>query len=223
MDLKKVIDTSRSLAQRFVAKGHETVRLPVFTFDDWRAVYDRPGDGASLADYQRQVKQNWYLMHFLRAMEVEVLPVPVAAGPFAAWAQETDHKLSDGHELAHAVGEYVNDPETPVSSCRHGSLNPDFDGLGGMATITVLGEEEDAPEVMTVVQHTSDGQVLQSLQMAAVDFSPQAAWEEAQRFLGRVRPDKVFHDEKVRKPEYCTDCNGLLVSVASPEDVAASN
>ncbi len=223
MDLKKIIETSRALAQRFSAQGHETVRLPVFSFDDWRAVYDRPSAGASLADYLRQVKQNWYLMHFLRAMDIEVLPVPVTAGPFATWAQETEHKLGDGHELAHAVGEYVNDPETPVATCRHGSLNPDFDGLGGTATITVFGEDENTPEVMTVVQHTSDGQVLQSLQMAAIDYSPQAAWDEAKRFLARVRPQKVFHDEKVRKPEYCPDCNGLLVSVASPEDVAASN
>ncbi|MCB2225568.1 MAG: hypothetical protein KQH53_02740 [Desulfarculaceae bacterium] len=222
MDLNKIIQNSRSLAQRFVAKGHDAVRLPVFSFDDWRAVYDRPSDGTALADYRRQVKQNWYLMHFLREMGVEVLPVPVAAGPFAAWAKGTDHKLSDGHELGHAVGEYVNDPETPVSACRHGSLNSDFDGLGGLATITVFGEDEDTPEVMTVAQHTSDGQVLQSLQMAAIEFSPQAAWDEAKRFLDRMRPDKVFHDEKVRKPEYCTDCNGLLVSVASPEDVAAS-
>ena len=223
MDVKQVIETSRSLAQRFKSQGHEQVRLPVFTFDDWRAVYDRPSDGSSLAQYLRQVKQNWYLMHFLRALEVEVLPVPVTAGAFAAWAKESEHSLSDGHELAHAVGDYVNDPNTPVSACRHGALNPDFDGLGGMATITVLGEDEDTPEVMTVVQHTRDGQVLQSLQMAAIDYSPQAAWDEAKRFLARVRPDKVFHDEKIRKPEYCTDCNGLLVSVASPEDVAASN
>jgi hypothetical protein len=223
LDLKQVIETSRSLAQRFVAQGHDEVRLPVFAFEDWRVIYERPGDGASLADHYRQAKQNWYLMHFLRAMNVEVFPVPVTAGAFAGWARDGEHNLSDPHELAHAVGEYVNDPATPVSACRHGSLNSDYDGLGGMATITVLGEDEDTPEVMTVVQHTSDGQVLQSLQMAAVDFSPQAAWDEAKRFLARIRPDKVFHDQTVRRPEYCPDCNGLLVSVASPEDVAASS
>ncbi len=221
MDLKQVINSSRDLARRFVAQGHDTVRLPVFSFADWQAVYGRPSSGASLAEHRRQAKQNWYLMHFLRDMNVEVLPVPVAAGPFTLWAQGGEHNLKDPHDLAHAVGEYINDPATPPAACRHGALNPAYDGLGGLATITVFGEEGGIPEVMTVVQHTTDGQVMQSLQLAAVDYSPEAAWEEAKKFLDRVRPQRVYHDETVRQPEYCPDCNGLMVSVASPEEAAA--
>ncbi|MBU1276937.1 MAG: hypothetical protein KJ720_16285 [Proteobacteria bacterium] len=223
MELSQVINSSRDLARRFVAQGHDTVRLPVFSFGDWQAIYKRPSSGASLAEYRRQAKQNWYLMHFLREMNVEVLPVPVASGPFSQWAQDSEHNLGDPHDLAHAVGEYVNDPQIPVSTCRHGSLNSAYDGLGGLATITVFGEEGGIPEVMTVAQHTTDGQVLQSLQLAAVDYSPEAAWEEAKKFLDRVRPTRVYHDETVRLPEYCPDCNGLLVSVASPEESAARN
>ncbi|MCB2193541.1 MAG: hypothetical protein KQI62_18345 [Deltaproteobacteria bacterium] len=220
MDLSQIINNSREMARRFVAKGHDTVRLPVFSFSDWQAVYDRPSDGASLAEFRRQAKQNWYLTHFLREMNVEVLPVPVAAGPFAQWAEGSEHDLKDAHDLAHAVGEYVNDESTPPAACRHGSLNPAYDGLGGMVTITVFGEEGGTPEVMTVVQHSMDGQVLQSLQLAAVDYTPEAAWEEAKKFLDRIKPQRVYHDEKVRQPEYCTDCNGLLVSVASPEEAS---
>lgn len=223
MDLTQVINNSRHLARRFVAQGHETVRLPVFSFSDWQAIYSRPSSGASLAEFRRQAKQNWYLMHFLRDMNVEVLPVPVAAGPFSQWATDSEHNLGDPHDLAHAVGEYVNDPNTPPAGCRHGSLNPTYDGLGGLATITVFGEEGGTPEVMTVVQHSSEGQVLQSLQLAAVDYSPEAAWEEAKKFLDRVKPQRVYHDDKVRQPEYCTDCNGLMVSVVSPEEVARVN
>ncbi|MCF8048325.1 MAG: hypothetical protein K9L19_12325 [Desulfarculaceae bacterium] len=221
MDLNKVINNSRDLARRFVAQGHDTVRLPVFSFSDWQAIYDRPSTGASLAEYRRQAKQNWYLMHFLREMNVEVVPVPVAAGPFSQWASDSEHNLGDPHDLAHAVGEYVNDEATPPATCRHGSLNSAYDGLGGLATITVFGEEGGTPEVMTVVQHSSEGQVLQSLQLAAVDYSPETAWEEAKKFLDRIKPQRVYHDETVRQPEYCSDCNGLMVSVASPEEAAA--
>ncbi|MFH2127506.1 MAG: hypothetical protein ABIK12_13380 [Pseudomonadota bacterium] len=221
MDLSKVINSSRDLARRFVALGHDTVRLPVFSFSDWQAIYKRPSSGSSLADFRRQAKQNWYLMHFLREMNVEVVPVPVAAGPFGQWSEGSEHDLGNAHDLAHAVGEYVNDPATPPAGCRHGSLNSAYDGLGGLATITVFGEEGGTPEVMTVVQHSSEGQVLQSLQLAAVDYSPETAWEEAKKFLDRVKPQRVYHDETVRVPEYCSDCNGLMVSVASPQEVAA--
>lgn len=219
MDLNQIIGQARDLAQRFVAAGRDQVRLPVFSYDDWRAIYGQPQRGQSLAEYRAQTKQSWYLMHFLRCLGAVVYPVPVAAGPFAQWARDGGHRLEDPHQLAHALGEYVNDSSTPRASCLHGSLNPAYDGLGGLATITVFGESEDRPEVMTVVQHSSEGQVLQSLQLPAVDFSPQEAWEQAQAFLDRVGPSRVFHDQKVRRPEYCPDCNGLLVNVASPQEV----
>lgn len=221
MDLNKIINQARAMAEAFVGAGRDEVRLPVFSYEDWCIIYDQPNTGESLDEYRSQTKQSWYLMHFLRAMNAVVHPVPVAAGPFAVWAKGSGHQLSDAHDLAHAVGEYVNDPATPLANCRHGSLNPDYDGLGGLATITVLGESDKMPEVMTVVQHGSEGNVLQSLQLPAVDFSPEQAWELAKEFLDRVKPSKVFHDEKIRKPEYCPDCNGLLVSVASPEETKA--
>lgn len=129
MDLTQVINNSRDLARRFVAQGHDTVRLPVFSFGDWQAIYRRPSDGNSLAEFRRQAKQNWYLMHFLREMKVEVVPVPVAAGPFGQWAEDSEHNLADPHDLAHAVGS-SSTTRIPPATCRHGSLNSAYDGLG---------------------------------------------------------------------------------------------
>ncbi|RJX34682.1 MAG: hypothetical protein C4525_06420 [Desulfarculus sp.] len=218
MDLNRIINQARDLAQRFQAAGRNEVRLPVFAYEDWRSIYNQPHTGQSLAEHHAQTKQNWYLMHFLRCMGVTVHPVPVAAGAFSQWARAGGRDLADPHELAHAVGHYANDPSTPPANCRHGSLNPAYDGLGGLVTITVLGESEEQPEVMTVVQHSREGQVLQSLQLPAVDFSPQEAWQQAQQFLERIKPSQVFHDQQVRRPSYCPECNGLMVSVASPQE-----
>jgi hypothetical protein len=223
LDLNKIINQARAMAEAFVGAGRDEVRLPVFSYEDWRGIYGQANTGESLGEYRAQTKQSWYLMHFLRAMNAEVYPVPVAAAPFAIWAQDTDHELGNAHDLAHAVGEYVNDPATPLANCRHGSLNPTYDGLGGLATITVFGESEQVPEVMTVVQHGSEGNVLQSLQLPAVDFSPQEAWDLAKEFLDRIKPSRVFHDEKVRQPAYCPDCNGLMVNVASPDELKAKH
>lgn len=219
MDLNRIINQARALAQRFQGAGRSEVRLPVFAYEDWRRIYCQPQTGQSVSEHHAQTKQSWYLMHFLRCAGVVVQPVPVAAAPFAQWAAGSGHDLKNPHDLAHAVGEYANDPATPPAHCRHGSLNPAYDGLGGLVTITVLGESEEQPEVMTVVQHSREGQVLQSLQLPAVDYSPQEAWEKAQEFLARVKPSQVFHDQQVRRPSYCPDCNGLMVSVASPQEL----
>ena len=100
-------------------------------------------------------------MHFLREMGVEVLPVPVKAAQFLPWAENTSHDLADGHDLAHAVGEYVNDPATPVTACQHSDLMAGLlVGQGpALATLTIFGETNEQPEVMSVVIHRPDGQI----------------------------------------------------------------
>ncbi len=224
MNIRAIIDQARGLAQQFVAKGHDQVRLPVFDYQDWQAIYRRPAEGASLSEFRRQTKVNWYLMHFLRDMGVEVAPVPVRAGQFLPWAEKTSHDLSDGHELAHAVGEYVNDPASLATACRHSDLAAGLlPGQGpALATITIFGETGEQPEVMSVVIHRPDGQVLASLQLLADEYSPDQAWEKAVEFLDRFHPGRVFHDQTIRYPDFCPDCNDLLVNVASSADIEAA-
>lgn len=222
MDIGVIVDQARSLAQAFKDKGHEEVRLPVFSFEDWREVYGREADGQALADFRIQQKRNWYLMHFLRRDGVKVKPVPIFPGQFHPWAEQTGHKLDNGHDLAHAVGEYVNRPETPVSMCRHheaedlAAREPQL-----MGTITVFGETPQAPEIMSAVLHRPDGSVLSTLEILAVECSPQDAWQRVEMYLDDHQPSKVFHDKTIRRPEYCDDCNGLLVNVASPQEINA--
>lgn len=223
MDILAIVDQSRALAQAFTQKKHQEVRLPVFSFEDWRTIYDKPSDGSSLAEFRAQLKRNWYLMHFLRRDGVRVLPVPVRPDQFHPWAEESGHSLGNGHDLAHAVGEYVNRDATPVSMCRHSEpedLSAWVPGL--LATVTVMGDTPEAPELMSVVLHDSDGTVLSTLEILAAEVSPQEAWQRVEIYLDDHEPTKVFHDKTIRRPEYCDDCGGLLVKVASPTDIQAS-
>lgn len=224
MNTSQIIARARSLAEAFVGQGKDEVRLPVFDYEDWRAIYRKPSQGSSLSEWREQTRLNWYLMHFLRGMNVKVTPVPVRAEAFETWAAKGHHDLGDGHELAHAVGEYVNDTLVPPAACRHSDPG-DGVSLGQgppLATLTVFGETSDEPEAMAVAVHRPDGQVLASLEVLAAEHSPQEAWDQVDHFLGRWQPAKVFHDQTVRRPEFCADCNSLLLSVASQQDIAAA-
>jgi hypothetical protein len=157
-------------------------------------------------------------------MGVEVVPVPVRATDFSAWAKATNHVLTCQHELGHALGEYVNDTATPVTQCRQQGWDI-ATGSGedpALTTITIFGESSEQPEVMSVVLHQADGQVLNTIEVLAADQTPQRAWELVERFLDHHRPTRVFHDQTIRYPNYCSDCNGLLVNVASAADIAVS-
>lgn len=221
MDTGRIVSEARAMAQRFVDQGGHTVKVPVFSYDDWRAVYGREPDGASVSAHRTQTRRNFYLMHFLRAQGVEVVPVAVRAEEFEAWAGDSGHDLGDGHGLAHAVGDYVNRPEARPAPCQHSSelIDELARAAGAVATITAFGEDGENPEVLSAVLHTPDGQVLATLELLAADMTAQQAWDKVERFLDRYAPKGVFHDRTVRRPEFCGDCNALLVNVASPEDV----
>ncbi len=224
MQTSRIIDEARALARDFVSRGHDQVRLPVFAFEDWRRIYDKPAQGSSLDAFRTQTRRSWYLIHFLRDMGVEVQPVPVRADEFWEWAARGEHDLSNGHELAHAVGEYVNHPGAPLTQCRHseGLEALARDAEQTLATITVFGENSQAPEVLSVVLHRSDGSVITSLEVLGAEHGSEEAWQMVTDFLDRFQPSKVFHDQSVRRPEFCSDCNALLVNVASPADVEAA-
>ncbi len=223
MNLAQLISQARQMASAAAASGRRSVRVPIFSFEDWCELYMQPRSGPALAAYRTQAKRSWYLMRFLREMDVEAVPVPVTAEEFYAWAEATGHELTDSHSTAHAIGSYVNDPATPPARCMH--TYPDIRlGPGeSLATLTVYGESPQEPEVMTAVIHTADGRVITALEILAWDHSPQQAWEKTRAFLDRHQPRTVFHDQTIRPPQYCTACGALLVSVASAEDVMRDN
>jgi hypothetical protein len=212
------------MAQRFAAQGLESARVPVFAFEDWRRIYQRPAEGAALGAFREQQRRTFYLLHFLRQLGVEPEPVPVRAEEFEAWARGSGHELADGHAVAHAVGEYVNQPSTPVAPCRHGGVPAEVLAAMGpaLATITAFGESPEEPEVLASVVHLADGSVLNQLQLLAVEHSPQEAWQRIEDFLDAHKLERVFHDRQVRRPEFCPDCGALLSQVASDQDVAAA-
>lgn len=221
MNTARIVNEARAMADRFVEQGGRTVKVPVFDYDNWREVYRREQDGSSLTAHRDHSRRNFYLMHYLRAKGVEVVPVAVRADEFAAWVAGGEHDLSDGHGLAHAIGDYVNRPEAKAAPCQHSSelIDELARAAGAVATITAFGDDSENPEVLSAVLHTPDGEVLATLELLAAEMTAQQAWEKVERFLDRYAPRGVFHDRTVRRPEFCGDCNALLVNVASPEDV----
>jgi hypothetical protein len=224
LQTSRIIDEARALARDFVARGRDQVRLPVFAFEDWRKIYGKPSDGPALNSYRTQTRRSWYLFRFLREMGVEVLPTPVRAGAFLDWAAQGERNLEDGHELAHAVGEYVNHPGAPTTQCRPAAPPGEALVVEGprMATITTFGETAESPEVLSVALHRPDGEVIATLEVLGSEHGAEEAWQKATEFLDRCTPQKVFHDRTVRRPEFCADCNALLVNVASAKDIEAS-
>lgn len=224
MNIRSVIDRARAMANQFVGQGRDQVRLPVFDYQDWLRIYQKEETGESLHEHRVSSKVHYYLIHFLRDMGVEVLPVPVRWAEYEAWGKATGHNPANQHDIAHAVGDYIHDALTPVTQCRHQGWDVAL-GSGGtkpLATLTIFGENSEQPEVMSVVLHRADGQVLASLELLAAEMPPQEAWEKAQEFLDKHAPARVFHDQTVRYPHYCPDCNALLVNVASAQDIQAA-
>ena len=221
MNTRGIIDRARSLARDFKQNGHEKVRLPAFDYQDWLAVYALPHDEQSQLQFRGQARHTWYLIHFLKEMGIKVAPVPVRSGEFLSWAGENGSSLKNSHDRGHAVGDYVNSPQSKPAPCRHQDA-ADLLKLGGeaiFATITVFGEQPQEPEVMSVVLHLADGSVAETLEILADDHPPQKAWDLATAFLDQHQPEKVFHDRTIRTPGFCPDCGALLVNVASPQEL----
>ena len=190
----------------------------MFAFEDWKIIYNRPGTGGALDEFRTQQKRTWYLMRFLRDAGVRVIPVAVTASDLLDWAGDTDHELTDSHSRAHAVGDFVNQAGRPTN-CAHTYPEISLGAGEALATLTVYGESEDIPEIMGVAIHLADGQVITALEIMAIRHTPEDAWGLAQDFIRRHRPARVFHDQTVRRPEYCADCGALLMSVAAREDI----
>lgn len=224
MNLRSIVDRAQAMANQFVAQGRDSVRLPVFDYQDWLRVYQKEEGGESLHEHRVSTKVHFYLIHFLRDMGVEVNPVPVRFSAYEAWCQASGHHPANQHDIAHAVGDYIHDALTPVTQCRHEGWDvaPGSGEANPLATLTIFGENSEQPEVMSVVLHRADGQVLATLELLAAEMPPQQAWEKAEAFLDKYAPARVFHDQTVRYPSYCADCNALLVNVASAQDIQAA-
>ncbi|KIX11007.1 hypothetical protein [Dethiosulfatarculus sandiegensis] len=222
MNIREIIREAQALAAAFAEKGKKEIRLPVFSYADWLGVYKREDDQKAAEAYRELTRKNWYLIEFLKAKGMIPQPVRVEALEFSAWAKGSGHKTGNPHDLAHAVGDYVNKEDAQISPCTHMEFPLGLpEGMPCLATITVFGERPEEPEVMSVVLHRSDGSVLKSLEILANDYSPQQAWQMAMTFLDDHQPLGVLHDKTIRKPQFCSDCNSLLVHVAAREDIEA--
>ncbi len=221
MDTLKIISGAMEQAKAAKQQGVTSVRLPVLSFSEYRRVFEREDDLSTRQDHRAHQKRNFYFKRFLEDQGIDVTMVFCQREELAAWAEETNHALTTDRERAHALAHFVGRPELPATACVHKrplTTAMAESGLELYATITTFGESSERPEVLSTAVHTRDGQVVESLEILAVDHSPQEAFGLCSDFLAKHGVVNAFHDQVVRRPEFCSDCGELLVNVAGPAE-----
>jgi len=221
MNTLQIIKSAQENADRAAAQGARGVRLPVVSFEDWRNFHGRKDDLSAREAHRAEQKRNYYFKRFLEAKGIGVAMVTCRADPVREWAVENDHPMQSQGERLHVLAHYVNQPDLPPAQCIHKRpLTADMAGSGLElnATLTTYGESPDAPEILSTVVHTRDGGVLESLEVLGVEHSPQEAFDLAMDLMSRHGVRNAFQDPQVRRPEFCPDCNELLVHTASARE-----
>ena len=223
MDTPKIISGAMDQAQAARQQGVTSVRLPVLSFPEFCRIFKREDDLSSRQDHRAHQKRNFYFKRFLEEQGIDVTMVTCRSEELAAWAGETNHDLNTDRERTHALAHFVGRPELPAAACVH--KRPLTSAMAGtglelFATITTFGESSERPEVLSTAIHTRDGQVVESLEVLAVEHSPQEAFGLCADFMARHGVVNAFHDQVVRRPEFCPDCGELLVNVAGPTEYA---
>jgi hypothetical protein len=217
MDFQKLILTARENARMARERGLRTVRLPVLAYEDWALLYGHNDLAAQQAHYLHQ-KRNFYFKRFLEGEGIDVTMVTCRATDVMDWAFDNDHPLTNDHERAHVLAHYAGQPDLPPSKCVHKRpLTTAMAGLGWTlyGTITAYGERTDLPEILSLAIHTRDGQVVESMEILAIEHTTAEAFDRFQGLMARHGVTQAFHDPVVHRPQFCADCNELLVNVAS--------
>ena len=204
-------------AQAAKKQGVTSVRLPVLSFTEYCRVFEHEDDFSSRQAHRAHQKRNFYFKRFLENQGIDVTMVTCRSHELATWAREHEHALNTDRERTHALAHFVSRPDLPPAACVHKrplTAAMADSGLELYATITTYGESPERPEVLSTAVHTQEGQVVESLEILAVDHSPQEAFGLCSDFMAKHGVVNAFHDSTVRRPEFCPDCGELLVNVA---------
>lgn len=221
MNTAEIIRGAREHARLAGRRGLKTVRLPVTSFEEWAQIYGRADDEAGREAYRRQQKRNFYFKHFLEGQGIEVTMVTCRAQEVAEWAAANGHPMTTDQERTHVLAHYAGRPELPPAMCvQKKPLTADLAGSGLelFATMTMYGESPEAPEILSTAIHTRDGWVVESLEVLGAENTPEEAFDLASRLMARHGVKSVFQDSRVRRPEFCPDCNELVVGTAGPHE-----
>ena len=217
MDTYQLINAAREHARVANEQGVRSMRLPVLSLRDWTEFFQQPVGLAAEEAHRTLQKRNYYFKHFLEGYGIEVTMVLCSASELRQWAADSNHPLTEEREKSHVLIHFINQPDLPPNKCVHKKpVTADLAGssLELFATITMYGDNPEQPELMSTVVHTRDGQVADSLEILSVEHNPQEAFGLASELMARHGVKNAFHDPQVRTPQFCPDCNELLLNVA---------
>lgn len=221
MDLLKIINTARHQAKAAKERGLGQVKLSVLSYEDWARIYEQEDNLASREEHRTHQLRNYFFKHFLESEGLEVTMVACRADALLDWAEENGHPLTSKQEKTHVLAHFTHRPDLPPTTCIHN--RPLTVGLAGMgmdlyATITAYGESPDNPQILSAAVHNRDGGVVESLDVLAAQHSMEEAFGMISELLAKHGVKNAFQDPEVRRPEFCPDCNELLVNVASEKE-----
>ncbi|MFH1134577.1 MAG: hypothetical protein V1816_00675 [Pseudomonadota bacterium] len=218
MNTSRIIAAALEAAKQAQARGVPKVILPVMEFKEWSTYHFRPDNLASREAFRAEQKRSFYFKKFLQGREIEVALVVCRADQVIAWAEEHDHPLTNDQERTHVLAHYSNQPDIAGPQCVHKKPDPailaDL-GLQVYGTLSIFGESPDAPEILSAVVHTREGQVVDAKEILAAERETEEAFGLASEFFRAGGVKHAFLDQQVRRPEFCPDCHELLLNVAS--------
>ena len=218
MNTSRIIAAAMQAADTAKKNGAAKIKLPVMEFSEWARFHFRSDNLASREAFRADQKRNYYFKRFLESRDIEVVMIVCPADKLIDWADENDHPLTTEQERTHVLAHYTNSPGVCSSQCVH--KKPDasaFLSLGPevFGTLSMFGETQESPEILSAVVHTRDGKVVDSKEILAIEHESDEAFNLASEFFRSCGVQKAFLDKTVRRPDFCPDCNELLVNVAS--------
>ena len=221
VDTLQIIAKAQAFARMAREQEVKNVQLPVMDFQEWRQIFDKKDNLAAREEHRTMQKRNYYFKYYLKDQNIDVTMVTCRARDIIDWAKANDHPFGDANERTHVLTHYANQPDPPPSKCVH--KRPDTSFMAGLGfelygSLTIYGERTDQPELMTIVVHTRDGAVVDYLETPIVEHPMEEAFGLVMDFLKKYGVKNAFRDPNVRRPEFCPDCNELLVNVASPKE-----
>jgi hypothetical protein len=221
MKTAQLIRQAMHSADHLLEHGVKEVRLPLLLYKDWLEFYGREDGGESRERRRLEQKLDWYLTHFLRAKEAKVEIALISRQTLLEELGELGSSLDTDKEKRTALNKLSQMGKGVPAPCKHTfELNPVEEMLPKVGTVTLFGEPEDGPEIMSAVVHLKDGSTLAYENVLASEHSPQEAQAICLSFFDRYSVTEVFSSPGLHTPEFCEDCNELLVKVADPDEVA---
>lgn len=220
MKTAQLIKQAMHSAEHLLEHGVAHVRLPILLYKDWLEFYGKE-DGRESRERRRiEQKLDWYLIHFLRKNGATVEMALISRQTLLEGLGELGFSLDTEKEKRTALNKLSQMGKGSPAPCKHTfELDPVEELLPKVGTVTIFGEPADGPEIMSAVVHLKDGSTLAYENVLASEHSPQEAQDICFSFFDRYKVTEVFSSPGIHPPEFCEDCNELLVKVADPVEV----